>query len=336
MPEWLARLLKSPIPVLLDLLNNVWWALGLLFAGLIWAASRLRLWNQCSERHLEDWFYHLEHTDESMRSEAQQKLIACGDRAVLLLVDALQKTDSDKRRELAIDILCEIGIPALRPLLVARKEEIIAPFVDKALEEHLPKVVERRQYEREHASAWKRLWKRIAQSKQIVDELITLLNDTNPIVQEGAALALGQYPWPELVKALGQKLYPTECGTQDVREMVANSLGQTERAEAIPFLEVGLRDPSHNVRIATCQALSQIKQPEAVSALEETLLPLEDPLLRIEAAKALGHIGGVKAMKILDKALQTLPDHDDHREVRTLVGNEYAELQRKLRGEEVT
>lgn len=335
MTEWLARLLRSPIPALLDLLSNLWWALGLLFAGLIWAASRLGLWNQCSKRRLENWFYHLEHPNESIRSEAQQKLIACGYRAVWLLVDALQKTDNDKRGELVIKILCEIGIPALRPLLVARKEESSAPLVDKALEEQLPKVVERRQPKPGHASAWKRFWRRIARSRQIVDELITLLNDPDPVVQEGAALALGQYPWLEVVWALGQKLYPTECGNAEVRKAVADSLGQTKRAEAILFLEIGLRDRSRNVCIAACKALSQIRQPEAIPALEEILLPVE-PLLRIEAAKALGHIGGVKATKILDEASQILPDDDDHREVRTVVGNEHAELQRQPRGEEVT
>ncbi|MDZ7261392.1 MAG: HEAT repeat domain-containing protein [candidate division KSB1 bacterium] len=328
MLEWLERLLSSHIPALLDLLSNLWWLLGLLFAGLIWVASRLGLWKRCSKGLLKNWFHQLEHPDESVRSKARQKLTACGERTVLFLVDTLYKTDSDKRRALAVDVLCEIGIPALRSLLAARKEESMARIVDEALEKKLPRVVRDKQHEQEHAS----VWKRIIRSKQILDELITLLNDSDPIVQEGVALALGQYPQLEVVKALGPRLYPTECRYQAVREMVANSLGRIKRAEAIPFLEIGLRDRSYNVRIAACQALSQIKQPEAIPALEEVLLPFNIPLVRMEAAKALGHIGGAKAMEILSTASQILPNG----ELKTLVNDELAKLQRKLCGEKTT
>ena len=335
MREWLERLLDSRIPALLDLLSNAWWLFGLLLAGLIWALSRLGLLKRCSKRDLEKCIRDLEPTDEPMQLKARQKLIACGERAVSLLTESIAKTDSEKQREMVVNVLCEIGAPALKQMLVARKRESIAPCVDGALEEYLPKVVEHWQYQQKHASAWKKFWDRSTHSEQIVDRLIALLNDDDPIVQEGAALALGQYHGEKVVRTLGRKLYPTECRNQKVREMVANSLGQTKQAEAIPFLTIGLSDRSRDVRIAACQALSLLKEPEAVSGLEEMLLPLEEPLVRIKAAKALGRIGGLKAREILDRVWRSLPDDDDdHRELRQIVGEESTKLWRESSGRE--
>jgi hypothetical protein len=190
MPQWLERLLQGPIPALLDLLSNVWWFLGLLLAGLLWVVYRSGLWRRCDERNLENWLLQLEHTDESVRSDARRKLLACGHRAVSLLVDAIQETDREERRELVVNVLCEIGTSALRPLLVMRKEQSISSHVDRALEQHLPSVVERKQYGHDRATLRKRLWNRSARSEsgQIVDRLITLLDDVDPFVQQGAAL----------------------------------------------------------------------------------------------------------------------------------------------------
>ena len=347
MPEWLARLLKSPVPALLDLLSNVWWALGLLLAGLIWAASRLGLWKRCSKRHLESWFFQLEHSDGLLRSEAQG-LISCGNLAVLFLVDVLKKTDSDKRRKLAAEVLCEIGVPALRPLLAARKgkegeeeKKHVASCVDDALEKYLPEVVQRRQceYEREHASAWKWKWKQFwtrlvhsERTERIVDRLIALLDDDDPIVQEGAALALGQYRRSEVVRVLGQKL--DGCRNSEVREMVAQSLGQIKRSDAVPYLSIGLMDRSRDARLAVCQALHQINYWKAIFALGGTLLLDENREVQVAAAKALGHTGDKEAMRVLEKALEILPDDDDHRGLRQIVGEESAQLSLKLSGRE--
>ncbi len=338
MPQWLARFLESPIPTLLDLLNNVWWALGLLFALLLAIASRLGIWKRCDQRELKRWCSHLGLSDQAEQQEARKRLIACGAWSVSPLVDTLYRTDSDKQRETVVAALCEIGPLALRPLLVAREEDSIAPFVDEALGKELPKIVERRKREQEYTSVWKRLRDRIIRTnpKQIVGCLTDLLDDPDPVVQEGAALALGQYPWPEVVQRLGRKLYPTECGHPEVRKMVVESLRQMRHADAIPYLKIGLRDTSREVRISTCRALSEIGQQEAIGAIEEVLLPFEEPSVRIEAAKALGSIGGPKVQEILERALQleNIPDDDDHRELRTAVGRQLAELQCGLRGEE--
>ena len=331
MPKWLAHMLESHMPALLDLLNNVRGLLGL-FARLIWTALRLGLWKRCGKQQLENWFFQLEHTDESVRSKARQALIDCEDRAVLPLVDALQRTDSDKRRNLAVEVLCEIGAPAIKQLLMLRKEKNIARLVDKALEEYLPEVVKRRQYEREYALVWKRLWNRLRHSEQIMDRLIALLDDDDSVVQEGAALALGQYPQMEVVRILGRKLY--ECRNSEVRKTVAQSLGQIGLLQTVPYLIIGLADRSPNVRLAVCEAIQQINDWKAAFALGGTLLLDENHGVQIAAAKALGKIEDKEALRVLEKALEIWPDDDDHRELRRVVGEESAQLRLKLSGRE--
>lgn len=135
MPDWLTRLLESYIPML----SNLWWALTALTAGLLWLASRLGLWKRCGERDLKRWCSQLGHTDETERREAQRNLVKCGARLVSPLIDTLDKTDSETLRELIVDVLCQIGPPALRPLLARRRKDSIAPFVDRALESVLPR-----------------------------------------------------------------------------------------------------------------------------------------------------------------------------------------------------
>ena len=287
------------------------------------------LWRRCSKGDLRKWLLQLDH--ESMRSKAWQRLIACGERAVSLLAESLEKTDSKKRQEMVVNVLCEIGAPALKQLLVARKRASIAPCVDGALEEYLPKVVESRQHEREYTLVRKKFWNRSVHSEQIVDRLIALLDDDDPIVQEGAALALGQYRRLEVVRTLGWKLY--ECRNPQVKEMVAKSLGQTKLSDAVLYLSTGLIDRSHTVRLAACEVLGQIKHWKAIPALGGTLFLDKNRSVQIVAARALGHTGEGEAMEILEKALGFLPNDDDHHALRQIVGQEAAQL-RKLGGEE--
>ncbi len=329
--EWIARLLKSPIPTLIDLLCNLWSLLfGILIPGLIWVLHRLGLWKRCAKQSLKHWIHQLDHDDEPKRLKARRKLIDCGHQAVHPLVESLKKTDSDTRRKLVVEVLCEIGAPALKQLFMLRKEGNIARLVDEALEKCLPEVVEHRQHEREYAPAWKRAWNRLRHPEQITDRLIALLDEDGPVVQEGAALALGQYPQTEVVRILGQKLY--ECKNSEVRKMVAQSLGQTELPQAVPYLIIGLTDRSSNVRLAVCQAIRQISDWKAVFALGGTLLLDEHREVQIAAARALGYTEDKEAMRVLEKALEMWSDDDDHRELRQIVGEESAQLQLKLSG----
>ncbi len=324
MPEWLTSLLESPMPALLDFFSNLWWLLGLILAALIWAASRLK--SGCNKQQLQDWCNQL-YDNGHVRDEAKERLVTCGGRAVPLLMDVLAK-EGDKQRNLAVEALCEIGTPALKPLLAARNKDHIAHSVDGALEKYLPKVVERRQYEREHASMWKRFWNRLARTERIVDRLIALLDDGDHFVQEGAALALGEYSQPIAASEMGRKLYPTECKDSEVRKKVARSLGKTKQAAAIPYLNIGLRDRSRDVRLEACRALRHFNQPEVMHALEDVLLPDENLSVQIEAARTLGSIGGGEAIHFLERVQDVLSKDGDHSELCRVVNDEIARLYR--------
>jgi len=139
-------------------------------------------------------------------------------------------------------------------------------------------------------------------------------------------LALGQYPQPAVIEALGRKLYPTECQRSKVRRMAAKSLGEIKWATAIPYPSIGLRDRSRDVRLAACEALHRINQPGAIPALRDVLLPDENLLVQVEAGRALGSIGGPEARDILERVQEILPD-DGHRDLCDVVGHELAQLQ---------
>jgi len=319
MPEWLTNLLTSPVAALLDLVNNLWWLLGLISAALIWVASYSGLW--CSKNRLRDWCRQLGYDDKDAQRKARQKLIGCRGRAVLPLVDVLR---DDRRQSLAVEILCEIGTPALKPLLAERKDEDVARLIDDALEKYLPKIAKREQHEQEYASVVKRLWNRLTRAERISDRLIALLDDGDPFVQEGAALALGRLSHPAAIKELGRKLYPTECRDSQIRKIAVQSLEQTKRPEAIPYLTMALRDRSRDVRLAACQALRHFSQPEAMHALEDVLLPDDNLSVQMEAAKALGFIGGPEAIRFLEKVQAVLEKYGDHSELYRVVSAELA------------
>jgi len=184
-----------------------------------------------------------------------------------------------------------------------RREQAMAPLLDDALTKHLPR------------------------SDGMARALIALLDDENPYVQEGAALALGEQLGSEVVKALGRKLYPTECVEPRVRAMAAGSLAKIKSPAAIPYLEIGLNDPHRDVRIAACNALKDIDGDHARPALERVLLP-HDRDLMVEAARALNEIGGISAEPILDNALKNLPRDGSFQETRAAIAEALAKGQR--------
>jgi len=334
MPQWLTRFLDSPLPALLDALSNIWWALGVLIAilGAGWRQVR-----RCRKDAIESWCVMLGHTDNAKRQEATKKLISCGSRSVDHLVDVLYQTDSDTQREQIVRILCKIGFPALRALLMTRREEDITPFVDGALEKQLPRVVERNEREKELSSKWKNLQKRLKHNtkKEIVNRLIELLDDNDSIVQEGAAIALGYYPRAEIVRELGRSLYPTECQNPQVRKAIVESLGQLKISEATKYLKIALRDPDRDVQFAACQAVANIEAEDVIWTLQYLLIPYEHPEIRIEAARTLGKIGGRKALDVLARAQSYFEDDtSSNQTLQDVIANELASVQSTIHSEE--
>ena len=328
MPQWLMRFLDGPIPPLLDALNNVWGALLLLVGSLGYIYSRIR--GRCNTETIENWCSLLTSSDEKKRQRAIKNLIACGSRSVAHLVDILHKTDSSTQREQIVEILCEIGPPALKRLLASRRETNVAPLVDNALENYLPQVVRRLQIEQENSPKWVHFQRQVLRTpnQDILSCLVSLLDDPDPIVQEGAAFALGYYELPEIARELGRRLYPTECQNSEIRKAIAESLGQLRLPDAIPYLKIALKDTNRDVRISACSSLGDIGQEDAIWAIRDILLPFEEIEVRIEAARALGKIGGSKAQETLTKASNELADDEENQSLRDVIADELASLQR--------
>ncbi|MCD6302945.1 MAG: HEAT repeat domain-containing protein, partial [Anaerolineae bacterium] len=106
-------------------------------------------------------------------------------------------------------------------------------LVDEILTKTLPREANT---QRERLSRGRRHPERLS---PIEGTLIELLKDPDYAIQEGAAFALGQYHSPQVIQELGRRLYPTECEHPQVRKTVAESLGQTNNPNAIPFLKIG-------------------------------------------------------------------------------------------------
>ncbi|MGH8072170.1 MAG: HEAT repeat domain-containing protein [Candidatus Entotheonellia bacterium] len=309
--EWFINLVDSPEAKAADLLNNtqaLWQTLKTLILGV------LRRFDRRIDSKVKNCCEQLNNDSEKVRLDAYLKLIDYGHNAVLPLVDVL-KGRTCKAQELALKALCEIGVHALKPLLEARREAHIVGHIDDALGNFRPPA---------------------SQLEQMVDKLIVLMDDKDEIVQEGAALALGRYPQlPQLkvIRALGQRVYPTECKNGVMRETVVRSLGETKAPAAVAYLVIALKDHSPGVRQAACEALDDIsrqqKNPllgqaleDAIPALRTVLLPDPDLEPRIAAALTLGRSGDPIAKDILVRVAQSLDlDDDSPRTLREAVGN---------------
>lgn len=312
MPEWASNLLDNTIAKLVALIAAGLTLLGALGIGVRWVSRRLR--NRYSGSQVRLWCKKLDDDLESVRLEAKQNLIHRGGKAVSPLVDTLRE-GTCRAQKLASEALCDIGGPALRPMLAARREKLTTDCVDEALQQYLPNV---------------------SQSDRVVEELIAMLEDCDPIVQEGAARALGQFPQSKVIRAPGRRVYPTECKNEDVRRTVVSSLGETKDPAAVAYLVIALKDHSPGVRQAACEALRDISTRksnpalgqalrEAIDALSSVLLP--DFESRIEAARTLGCSANPTAAAILVRVQRDLPDDDFHRTLLKTVGTALSAMQ---------
>jgi len=116
---------------------------------------------------------------------------------------------------------------------------------------------------------------------------------------------------PEKIGRLGKKLIDATLPIAK-RMRTIFTLRSLNTIEAIEALQSALGDPSALVGHEVAYCLGQMRNPHAVPALVDTLKnEALDPMVRHEAAEALGAIGG-------DKAVEVLHQFKDHsiREIR--------------------
>ena len=169
-----------------------------------------------------------------------------------------------------------------------------------------------------------------ASSHIAIDEMVHRLDDPDPEVREEAARALGRIGLsdPEAVDALVSRLRDSQS---TIRPDAAQALGQIGDPRAIPALVEGLACPLPEVQDACAHALQAIKKPvrstrtaRAIRRMEDasdglTVTDLvgrlddPDPMVREEAARALGRVGSEEAVdalvhRLLDRGSAIRPD----------------------------
>jgi len=145
----------------------------------------------------------------------------------------------------------------------------------------------------------------LALGSAALPDLLAALTDDDPLLREGAALALARLA-PEALSGAGEAAIPALVSAlrRDVgplREAAVSALGRMGKA-AVPALLHALDDKSWDVRALAADALGQLGDPAAVPGLLR-VLESDDADLRARAASALGRIGQRSALPGLIRAL---------------------------------
>lgn len=113
-----------------------------------------------------------------------------------------------------------------------------------------------------------------------------------------------------------------------VRIEIVRTIAQYPTEPAAAVLRAALEDPQADVRVACCRAWAQRKGPEAVRLLADTLGRDGDIDVRLTAADALADVGDPQAVSALGVALEDSDPALQRRamaSLRTLTGRDYDE-----------
>ena len=176
---------------------------------------------------------------------------------------------SDSLGRQPVDVLVSIGKPAVKPLIVALKDN--HPLVRRHAAEALGGIKDPR----------------------AVEPLIAALKDSDSLIRRHVVKALGKIGDPRAIKPLIAVL--NEDRESHVRMSAAEALGWIEDPGVVDPLVSALKDEHWNVRSCSAKALGRIKDPRAVVPLISALKD-EDATVRGYAADALGEIKDARAV----------------------------------------
>lgn len=161
------------------------------------------------------------------------------------------------------------------------------------------------------------------EDKELIPRLETFLKDPNPIVSESAVLSIKKLNGIDLKRDPFSKYhsrdpaYPFEGSFEEAVEMFnGNDIEEKYKVifymrdqntkEAVEVLAKGFRDSSDLLRHEIAYVFGQMENPLAVEALISVLEDeKEADIVRHEAAEALGNIGTERAIKCLEKYLNS-------------------------------
>jgi HEAT repeat protein len=239
----------------------------------------------------------LEDDDWNVRWAAIEALGRIGDaRSVGPLITVLGNLPSHQR-ETAAEALGRIGdARAVEPLIAALKDVDVRQAAAGALDD----IGWQPGQDADGAVYWiaKAQWdKCVAIGAPAVQPLTAVLKDKDDEVRWAAAKALLQIGDTRAVGPLIAALQDSDCS---VREAAVDALGQIGGARAIEHLVAALKDEDGDVRQAAAHALAQIGAP----AVEPLIALYKKTDFRVPAVKALGQIGGTRAVEFLVAALK--------------------------------
>ena len=255
-------------------------------------------------------------TDPYKRDRAAQDLIQIGAEAIPVLIDSLATRDTNLR-ELAARVLVQIGPPAVPPLckaLAAAHPEvrgqaaaILGNIGDKR---SVPFLLEALQGEFYTVRAKAALALGQIRDAQAISALTNALHDREPDVRAAAARGLSPFADPRTFEAIGNVLL--DDPQIEVRQAAAESLGNTRRPEAIPYLVDALHDSFwwYEREQAVNDLLDAIAQMEN-AVVPELINDLSNPegTVRRFAAMLLARLPDQRAIEALTTSLyDTHPD----------------------------
>ncbi len=128
---------------------------------------------------------------------------------------------------------------------------------------------------------------RDTESADAVRILSAALSDRDACVRRVAARLLGRVNHPAAVEALMERL---RRGDDHAKQMAAIGLGYAEDTVAVESLIDALKGEATLIRAAAAWALGEIEDERSVEALARAVLEDPDPLVRRQAARALGEL----------------------------------------------
>jgi HEAT repeat protein len=179
-----------------------------------------------------------------------------------------------------VDVLTDIGKPAVNPLVAALKDN--HPLVRRHAAEALGEIKDPR----------------------AVEPLIAALKDSDSLIRRHVVEALGKIGDLRAIKPLIAVL--NEDRESHVRMSAAEALGRIGEPSVAEALISALKDKHWSVRSCSAKVLGKIKDPLAVEPLVSALKD-EDATVRGYAADALGEIKDARAVAPL---VATLQDQD--------------------------
>jgi HEAT repeat protein len=142
-----------------------------------------------------------------------------------------------------------------------------------------------------------------------VDSLLALLTDPADDVRKSAARALGEIKEPRAVEPLIATLNDP---ANEIRKSAARALGEIKDARAVEPLIAALQDPAYDLRASAADALGEIKDARAVEPLLNLYFKERDLAVGVPVCKALGQIGGDRAVEALISVLEDQSTTEEH------------------------